>query len=80
MRTHALFRDRFIGVVRNGHPLSKGKITPARYANGRHILVSRRGLEEGPIDEALASFKLEREIVTIVGGFSVALALARPPT
>lgn len=77
VRTQALFRDRFIGVVRNGHPLSKGKITPARYANGRHILVSRRGLEEGPIDEALSSFKLEREIVTIVGGFSVALALAR---
>ena len=77
VRTQALFRDRFIGVVRNGHPLSKGKITPDRYANGRHILVSRRGLEEGPIDEALASFRLEREIVTIVGGFSVALALAR---
>jgi DNA-binding transcriptional LysR family regulator len=77
VRTQALFRDRFIGVVRNDHPLSKGKITPARYANGRHILVSRRGLEEGPIDEALASLKLEREIMTIVGGFSVALALAR---
>jgi len=77
VRSQALFRDRFIGVVRDGHPLSKGKITPARYANGRHILVSRRGLEKGPIDDALASFKLEREIVTTVGGFSVALALAR---
>jgi DNA-binding transcriptional LysR family regulator len=77
VRTQALFRDRFIGVVRDGHPLSTGKITPARYANGRHILVSRRGLEKGPIDDALASFKLEREIVTTVGGFSVALALAR---
>jgi DNA-binding transcriptional LysR family regulator len=77
VRTQALFRDRFIGVVRDGHPLSKGKITPARYANGLHILVSRRGLEKGPIDDALASFKLEREIVTTVGGFSVALALAR---
>jgi DNA-binding transcriptional LysR family regulator len=77
VRTQALFRDRFIGVVRNEHPLSKGAITPARYANGRHILVSRRGLDKGPIDEALGSVQLEREIVTIVGGFSVALALAR---
>jgi DNA-binding transcriptional LysR family regulator len=77
VRTQALFRERFIGVVRNGHPLGKGKITPARYADGRHILVSRRGLEKGPIDDALASLKLDREIVTIVGGFSVALALAR---
>ena len=39
--------------------------------------VSRRGLDKGPIDEALKPFGLEREIVTIVGGFSTALALAR---
>jgi DNA-binding transcriptional LysR family regulator len=73
----ALFRDRFIGVVRKRHPLAKGKITPQRYAGGRHILVSRRGLDTGPIDEALQPLGLKREIVTIVGGFSAALALAR---
>jgi DNA-binding transcriptional LysR family regulator len=77
VRTQALFRDRFIGVVRMGHPLSRGKITPVRYAAGRHILVSRQGLDKGPIDEALAPLGLEREIVTIVGGFASALALAR---
>jgi DNA-binding transcriptional LysR family regulator len=72
-----LFRDRFIGVVRMGHKLSQGEITPSRYAAGRHIHVSRRGLDKGAIDEALVSFGLEREIVTIVGGFSTALGLAR---
>jgi DNA-binding transcriptional LysR family regulator len=77
VRAQALFRDRFIGVVRTEHSLSQGEITPSRYAAGRHILVSRRGLEQGPIDEALKPFGLEREIVTIVGGFSTALALAR---
>ncbi len=77
VRAQALFRDRFIGVVRKGHALSKGKITPARYAAGRHILVSRRGLDQGPIDEAMMPLALKREIVTIVGGFSAALALAR---
>jgi DNA-binding transcriptional LysR family regulator len=77
VRAQALFRDRFIGVVRKGHPLSKGRITPVRYAGGRHILVSRRGLDSGPIDEALQPLGLEREIVTIVGGFTAALALAR---
>src|SRR5262245_45477257 len=41
VRAQALFRDRFIGVVRKGHQLRRGKITPARYAAGRHILVSR---------------------------------------
>jgi DNA-binding transcriptional LysR family regulator len=77
VRTQALFRDRFIGVVRRGHPLCRGEITPARYAASRHICVSRRGLDRGPIDEALEPFGLERGIVTIVGGFSTALALAR---
>ncbi|HYG82657.1 MAG TPA: LysR family transcriptional regulator, partial [Pyrinomonadaceae bacterium] len=77
VRAQALFRDRFIGVVRTGHPLSLGEMTPARYAAGRHINVSRRGLDRGPIDEALKPLGLEREVVTIVGGFSTALALAR---
>jgi DNA-binding transcriptional LysR family regulator len=77
VRAQVLFTDRFIGVVRMGHPLSQGEITPARYAASRHILVSRRGLDKGPIDEALEPLGLVREIITIVGGFSTALALAR---
>jgi DNA-binding transcriptional LysR family regulator len=77
VRAQALFRDRFIGVVRKRHPLSRGRVTPARYAAGRHVLVSRRSLDWGPIDEALKSFGLEREIATVVGGFAAALVLAR---
>jgi DNA-binding transcriptional LysR family regulator len=77
VRAQSLFRDRFIGAVRKGHALSKGKITPARYAAGKHIFVSRRGLDTGPIDEALKASGLERQIVAVVGGFSTALALAR---
>ena len=78
VRSQALFRDRYIGVVRVGHPLTRDEITPARYAAGRHIGVSRRSLDKEAIDEALKPFGVEREIVvTIVGGFSTALALAR---
>jgi DNA-binding transcriptional LysR family regulator len=77
IRAQSLFRDRFIGVVRAGHALSKGKMTPLRYAMGKHILVSRRGFEKGPIDVALEPFGFEREIATFVSGFSTALALAR---
>src|SRR5262249_38964886 len=77
VRAQALFRDRFVGVVRKGHALSRGKITPARYAAGRHVFVSRRGLDKGPIDDALRALGLQREIVAIVGGFATALALAR---
>jgi DNA-binding transcriptional LysR family regulator len=77
VRARSLFRDRFIGVVRPGHPLSQSEITPALYAGGRHILVSRRGRDGGPIDQALERLGLKREIATIVGGFATALALAR---
>jgi DNA-binding transcriptional LysR family regulator len=79
LRTQALFRDGFIGVVRKGHPLGRVRITPARYAAGRHVLVSRRDIDKAPIDidEALKSIGLERQIVTAVGGFATALALAR---
>jgi DNA-binding transcriptional LysR family regulator len=75
--TQVLFQDRFVGVVRMGHVLSEGKITLARYAAAKHVFVSRRGLDKGAIDQALEPFGLERQIVTIVAGFSTALALAR---
>lgn len=77
LRTQGLFRDRFVGVVRIGHPLGEGEITPERYAAGSHINVSRRGLDKGPIDDSLAPLGLQRHIATIVPGFSTALALAR---
>jgi len=77
LRTLALFQDRLVAVVRAGHPLARGIITPSRYAAGRHVLVSREGFERGPIDEALAELGLVRTVVTIVGGFSTAIGLAR---
>ena len=77
IRVQALFRDRFIGVVREGHPLCAGEVTPARYAAGRHVLVARQGVERGPVDEALKAVGLERQVATTVGGFSTALALVR---
>ena len=77
IRTQALFRDRFVGVVRRSHPLARGKITADRYAAGRHISIARDGPDRGRIDEALASLGLERDIAAVVGGFSTAIALAR---
>ena len=74
VRTQALFRDRFIGVVRKGHPLAKGKVTLARYVAGRHV---RRGLDRNAIDDVLEAAGKRRDIVTIVSGFAAALALAR---
>ena len=76
IRTHGLFRDRFVAVVRKGHPLAKGRMTPQRYASADHVLVSRRGLEVGPVDHALEQLGLARNAVVTVGGFGPAVVLA----
>ncbi|MBG0816463.1 LysR family transcriptional regulator [Planomonospora sp. ID82291] len=72
-----LFTDRFVGVVRSGHPLSTGRVTAARYLSARHVHVSRRDPAEGLVDEALRAEGRRREIAAAVGGFGAALALAR---
>lgn len=77
IRSQMLFRDRFIGVVRAGHVLGQGEMTPERFAAGRHIRVSRQGFDKGRIDEALEGLGLQRDIATVVAGFAEALALAR---
>ena len=77
VRARALFRDRHVGVVRKGHPLCEGEITPERYAATPQVHVWRRENDRGPIDAALATLGLERRIAVTVGGFSAALALAR---
>lgn len=77
LRTQALFRDRYVGAVRAGHPLARGPITAARFAAGRHVLFSRQGHTRGRVDDALAALGLTREVVAVVGGFTTALALAR---
>jgi DNA-binding transcriptional LysR family regulator len=75
--TQALFRDRLVGVVRHGHPLSRGDISAARFAEGQHVYVSRRGQARGQIDAALETLGFTRQIASIVAGFSTAIALAR---
>jgi DNA-binding transcriptional LysR family regulator len=76
VRTQLLFRDRFLGVVRTGHPLLSAPVTPERYAAARHVVVSRKGSFTGPVDDALDVLGLHREIVAVVPGFPDALRIA----
>src|SRR5690348_1395539 len=77
MRAVPLFEDRWIGVVRAGHPLTRGKMTAGKYAGADHVHILRRGLHSTEIDEAVAAAGLTRHVAMIVQGFSAALALAR---
>ncbi|ASW01752.1 LysR family transcriptional regulator [Paraburkholderia aromaticivorans] len=78
VRLQALFRDRFVGVVRRGHPLElDGQVTAERYVAFGHVVASRRERASGPVDEALAVLGLQRTIVAVVPSFPAALAVAR---
>ncbi|MEO9225172.1 MAG: LysR family transcriptional regulator [Gemmatimonadaceae bacterium] len=77
LRAQALFRDRYVGVVRKGHPLCKGRVTAQRFAAGRHVVISRRGLEKGAIDEAMQASGIHVSVVATVGGYAAALAIVR---
>lgn len=77
LRAQALFRDRLVGTLRRGHPLTRATVTRARYLHGRHISVTREGTRQWPIDDALEALGLEREVTTVVAGFATAVGLAR---
>jgi DNA-binding transcriptional LysR family regulator len=64
-----MLSERLVCVVRQGHPLSRGRLTLARYAAARHILIAPRGRPGGPIDDALAARGLERKITVAVPHF-----------
>lgn len=78
IRIQTLFRDRFVGVVRPGHPLSTlPEVGVSDYLAHAHVVASRRGRTAGPVDEALAELGLERTIAAVVPGFPAALAVAQ---
>lgn len=77
VRTQLLFRDRYVGVARIGHPLLRGKgVTPERYAACRHIVASRIGEFFEPVDDALNALGLKRTTPLVVPGYPDAMRIA----
>ncbi|MDN7718176.1 LysR family transcriptional regulator [Burkholderia gladioli] len=78
VRLQALFRDRFVGAVRQRHALAREDVVSAEaYAGFGHVVASRHEDPRGPVDDALAELGLQRTIVAVVPGFPAALAIAR---
>lgn len=73
----ALFRDRFVGLVRSGHPLAQGEVDGPRLAAFEHVGVSHQGADDGPVEQGAERAGLARRVVVVVDGFSKAIALAR---
>jgi len=65
-----LFEERFVGVVRRGHPaLKRGRIALETFASTPHALVSLGGDPHGRVDEALAPLGLKRRVAMTVAHF-----------
>jgi len=72
IREQRLFDERFVCIVREGHPLTKGKLTVKRFAEARHAFIAPRGHPGGVVEDALARLGLERRIALAVPHFLVA--------
>jgi len=64
--------DKFVCVVRSGHPLLKGELTPERFVEFGHIVMSISGEGPGPVDYALEKLGLARHVVLRVPNFITA--------
>ena len=77
LRIQTLYQDRFVAAVRSGHDLlADGAITPERYVACGHVVVSRRGASEGPVDRALGAVGLARRVVAVTADFRSAIEIA----
>jgi DNA-binding transcriptional LysR family regulator len=74
-KIQTLYRDRFLGVARAGHPLFDAEITAERYAGFGHVVSARRGLRDGVVELSLAALGLTRRVVAVVPSFPAALAV-----
>lgn len=70
--SEAVFRERFVCVMRRGHPLSRKKLTLDRYCAAKHVLVAPFGATSGSVDEELARKGLARRVALVVPHFLVA--------
>lgn len=70
-----LFRDRFVGVARQGHPLLEDEITPERLAVCRQVMASPSGEFTGPMGETLSALGMAPKFGVIVPEFTDALRI-----
>ncbi len=69
MHTRPFMRDRFVSIVRVGHPCLKGPMTLRRFAELHHILIAPRGTAGGVVDVMLKEHGLERRVVRTFSSF-----------
>jgi DNA-binding transcriptional LysR family regulator len=71
-RSQLLARETLVCVLRSGHPAARRRLTPARYAELDHLVVSPLPEAHGFVDRVLAEHGLQRRTVMTVSHFLVA--------
>lgn len=75
LKTRPIITDRFVCVVRQGHPAAERRLTLDRFCALDHIQVAPRGRPGGYVDELLAERGRERRVTRALPYFSVALEM-----
>lgn len=74
IRVHQLYSEKEVGLVRANHPLyKKKKVSLEEFLKYPHVLVSKEGIENKPIDHALAKVGMKRNVNLSLPSYFTAL-------
>jgi DNA-binding transcriptional LysR family regulator len=76
LHAKGLVREPLTAVVRVGHDLATGRVTPMRFSAWPHLMISRRGRLASSLDGALAELGHPRTVTCCVPDFLTGLHLA----
>lgn len=71
-----LFEDRFVTIMRKGHPAGGKKLTLNTYLTLDHMTINVTGTGPAPVDELLAAMGRRRRVRTRVPNFFAAMEIA----
>lgn len=72
LKRQKLFEDRFVSILRQGHPEAGAKLTLDQFCQLPHALIAPRGQSRGIVDDELARIGRSRRIGLIVPHFLIA--------
>jgi DNA-binding transcriptional LysR family regulator len=75
--SRALFNDKFVCMVRKGHPIGRSKLTKANFVDLRYIHAGTNAPGHQMIEQWLAETGIKRQIAVRLGHFSVAPDIVR---
>ncbi len=74
-RRQALYKQKFVCLLRQGHPATRRPFTLARYLELSHVSVAPTGTPTNVVDDALAALGHRRHVALVVSHFLVAPAV-----